>query len=191
MERVRDFLLDHRRPLAAACAALAVLTAMQSLRPPDRTVEVAVAARDLESGRLLDESDVTTVRMAVAARPDHVLDEDDAIGRRAAGPMRAGEPLTDRRVVSQRALDGGVLSMITVEDAGTLVGLRVGDRVDVVAPGDEGGRAHVVVSGADVTTLPDGNDQEVGVVGLTTTSDDALVLADAAVAGGLRLVVRS
>ncbi len=190
MDRFRGFLIDHRRPVAAALVALAVLAGLQSVRPADDTVAMTVAARDLPSGHLMTADDVTDARVPADARPEHVLGRADAVGRRVAGPMRRGEALTDRRIVTPRRLGGDVLSTVSVEDPASVVGLRVGDRVDVVAAAEEG-RAAVVVRGATVATLPRPEPGTTPAVGLTTSDDDALALAEAAVGGGLRLVVRS
>jgi len=190
MERLRAFVFDHRRPLAAACAALAALTALDALRPSTDAAPIAVVAHDVSSGRVLTADDLTTVDVPPDARPDHLLDLDAAVGRRVAGPMRAGEAVTDRRVISPRDLDGATLSMVRVDDPATLIGLRVGDRVDVLAADDDGS-AHAVVRGATVAVLPPGEGGAVAAVGLSTSADDALVLADAAAAGGLRLIIRS
>lgn len=189
MERIRDFVFDHRRPLAAACAALAVLTALKSLQPDTDTVPLTVVAHDIESGRVLTGGDLTTVEVAPGTGPDHVLDVNEAVGRRVAGPMRGGEAVTDRRVLSPRGLDGDdVLSMVRVDDPASLIGLRVGDRVDVVSTAGEHG-AVVVVEQATVAALPSTDEGSAATVGLSTSTDDALSLAAVAVEGGLRLLV--
>ncbi len=189
MERIRDFVFDHRRPLAAACAALAVLTALRSLQPSTDTVSLTVVAHDVESGRVLTEGDLTTVEVAPGSGPDHVLAADEAVGRRVAGPMRSGEAVTDHRVLSPRGLDEDtVLSMVRIDDPASLIGLQVGDRVDVVSTAGEHGAA-VVVEQATVATPPTVDDGSAATVGLSTSADDALSLADVAVEGGLRLLV--
>jgi len=189
MERIRDFVFDHRRPLAAACAALAVLTALRSLQPSTDTVSLTVVAHDVESGRVLTEGDLTTVEVAPGSGPDHVLAADEAVGRRVAGPMRSGEAVTDHRVLSPRGLDEDtVLSMVRIDDPASLIGLQVGDRVDVVSTAGEHGAA-VVVEQATVATLPTVDEGSAATVGLATSADDALSLADVAVEGGLRLLV--
>ena len=96
MDRIRALLFDHRRPLAAAFAALAVLTGLQSLQPDDPGSAVVVAAHDLDSGHLVTPGDLTTVSMPTKTQPSHLLDRAAAEGRRIAGPVRAGEPLTDQ-----------------------------------------------------------------------------------------------
>jgi len=185
--RIRDFVFDHRRPLAAGCAALAVLTALQSLRPEHDVAPLTVAARDLESGHVLTPDDLTSADVPPAAHPDHVLSADDAVGRRVAGPMREGEALTDRRVLAPRSLGGDVLSMVRVDDPAGLIGLQVGDVVDVVSTSGE--RPEVAVRAATVATLPQNEDGAAAVVGLTTSETDALALAAVAVDGGVRIVV--
>jgi len=191
MERIRAFIFDHRRPLAAACAALAVLAAIDALQPQSDTTSLTVVAHDIESGRILSSKDLTTAQVPKSAHPSHALAVKDAVGRRAAGPMRAGEAVTDRRVLSSRDLgDQGVLTMVSIDDPAALIGIRVGDRVDVVTTAGEG-RAHVVVRGASVATLPATANGSVATVGLSSSDNDALILADAAVDGGIRLVVRA
>ena len=190
MERIRAFVFDHRRPLAAACAALAVLAAVESLQPESAAEDLTVAAHDIESGQVLTADDLTTAAVPAPEHPTHTLTAEEAIGRRSAGPMRKGEAMTDRRVLASRDLGDTVLSMISVEDPAGLIGVRVGDRVDVVATAGEG-RARVIVRGATVATLPAAENGAIATVGLSTSADDALILADAAIDGGIRLVLRS
>ena len=74
------------------------------------------AARDLPAGTLLQESDLVRVALPEAALPDGALTEagDDSaragsgspVGRRVAGAVRRGEPLTDVRLLGSGLLDG-------------------------------------------------------------------------------------
>lgn len=166
-----------------------MLTALKSLQPDTETVPLTVVAHDVASGRVLTDQDLTTVDVTPGVGPDHVLEVDEAVGRRVAGPMRGGEAVTDRRVLSPRGLDGDdVLSMVRVDDPASLIGLQVGDRVDVVSTAGEHGAA-VVVKQATVATLPIAEEGSAATVGLSTSADNALALADVAVDGGLRLIV--
>ncbi len=177
---------------------LAVLTAVQAARPDDGGVPVVVAARDLDSGHVLTSGDLTEVSVPPSARPSHVLAADDATGRRVAGPLRAGEPLTDRRVIEPRDLSGhgedAALTMVRLDDPSVAVGLRVGDLVDVVATDlDEQAGARVVAPGASVALLPRGDDlsSDAVSVGVVTDRAAALDLAAAAVDTRLSVIVSS
>jgi Flp pilus assembly protein CpaB len=194
MDRINRFVFDHRRSLAAVLAGLAVLTALTALRPETAGTAVLVARHDLRSGHVLTAADVRTSTVPQAARPDHVLAREAAIGRRVAGPMRAGEAVTDYRVLQDDALSGyaddAVLTTIRVGRADGLTGLHVGDRVDVVAVDPDGeSRAQVVARAVEIVTLPgSGDDGEVVAVGIVTTEKIALTLAKAALEARFSLI---
>lgn len=62
LRQVRRTLTRHRRVLAAACAAGAVVTAVQAARPsPAPADPVVVAGRDLPAGWQLTAADLVTV----------------------------------------------------------------------------------------------------------------------------------
>ncbi len=149
MDTVRRFVFLHHRLLAAICAGLAVLAALGALRQTPEGVRVVVARDDLASGHVIDESDVRVALLSSA--PDHALRLSEAVGRRVAGPMRAGEPVTDYRVLRPDALDGygddAVLTSVLVSDVGGLTGVQVGDRIDVIAV-DPHGEAKASCGGA-------------------------------------------
>ncbi len=186
MEKISRLLLRHHRPLAALFAGLAVLLALGALRaePPGRMV--VVAARDIDSGTVLSADDVRRVRLPAPTVPSHSTRRlTDVVGRAVAGPMRRGEVVTDRRVIGADHLsgfpDGTVLATVRLADADALTNVRVGDRVDVVAVGPDGGGAAVVARGAALVTLPSPDDDSGGVpVGIATTEAAALRLAERA-----------
>ena len=194
MDRIRAALFDHRRALAAACAALAVLAAVQATRPPQPGAAVLVAARDLSSGHVVTAADLRTVRLAAAAQPTHLLDRRAAVGRRVAGPLRAGEPITDRRVIEPRDLSGhgddAVLSMVRLDDQASTVGLRVGDRVDVVASPDAETPARVVAADATVALIAEPADERSALsIGVVTARKTALALTAAGLDTRLAIIV--
>ncbi len=198
MDRIRAALFDHRRPLAAAFAALAVLAAVQSVRPDDTGVPVVVAARDLDSDHVLAATDLTIVSLPRAAAPSHVLGPDAARGRRVAGPVREGEPITDRRVIEPRALSGygadAVLTMVRLDDPAVLAGVRVGDRVDVVSTTvDAEVAARVVAADAVIALVPERDERsgDSAALGVITSRKDALELAAAALDARLGVLVTS
>jgi Flp pilus assembly protein CpaB len=187
---------EHRRTLAAVFAGLAVLTALSALRQESDGATVLVARHDLRSGHVLAASDLRKATVPPSSRPSHALGRGAAIGRRVAGPMRAGEAITDYRVLQDDALSGyadnAVLTTIRVDRADGLTGLHVGDRVDVVAVDPDGeSKAKVVARAVEVVTLPSSGDSEVVPVGIVTTEKIALALATAALEARFSVITSS
>src|SRR5690606_18100247 len=134
---LRRAVLVRRRLLAALLAALAVVLAVQAARAEPETRPVVVAAGDLAAGEVLSTGDLETVEMAAALVPDGAVDPaSPPVGRTVAGPIRAGEPLTDVRLVQPGLLagfePGTVLTTIRVDDPAAAALVRPGDRVDVI-----------------------------------------------------------
>jgi Flp pilus assembly protein CpaB len=197
MDRIHRFVFEHRRLLAAVFTGLAVLTALSALsREPDGAA-VLVARHDLRSGHVLTASDLRTAVVPPASRPSHALERGAAVGRRVAGPMRAGEAITDYRVLQDDALSGyaadAVLTTIRVDRADGLTGLHVGDRIDVIAVHPDGeSKAEVVARAVEVVTLPPSSgDSEVVSVGIVTTEKVALTLATAALEARFSVITSS
>ena len=197
MDRIHRFVFEHRRLLAAVFTGLAVLTALSTLsREPDGA-DVLVARHDLRSGHVLTASDLRTATVPPASRPSHSLGRGAAVGRRVAGPMRAGEASTDYRVMQGDALAGyaedAVLTTIRVDRADGLTGLHVGDRVDVIAVDPDGeSKARVIARAVEVVTLPSSSrDSDVVSVGIVTTEKIALALATAALEARFSLITSS
>ncbi|MGZ4467702.1 MAG: Flp pilus assembly protein CpaB [Nocardioidaceae bacterium] len=158
--RARRSVLAHRRPLAALCAALAVgATVRAQAAPPPAEVVVLVAAHDLGGGVPVRPSDLTTRRFAPGSVPAGVLaGPAAAVGRTTVAPVRAGEPLTDVRLLSHGLLagyPGSVAAPVRIGDPASVALVRVGDRVDVLAADPQGdGEAEVVAADAPVIALP-------------------------------------
>ncbi|WP_280268229.1 SAF domain-containing protein [Nocardia wallacei] len=137
-----------RRLLAAA---LAVLAGVLFLRgdPRAQQVEVAVAARDLAPGRILGSDDLRLAPRPAATLPTGAVRElRPVLGATATGAVRAGEILTDLRVVGPRlaAVAAGTrearIVPIRLADNAVADILRAGDRVDVVAAEESADGAH-------------------------------------------------
>ncbi len=158
---VRRVVLARRRPLAALLAAAAVVAGVHELRPPPPAVEaVLTAARDLPAGATLGRDDLATVDYAAGTAPVGLAD--DAVGRVLAAPVRAGEPLTDVRLVGAplaAAYPGSVTVPVRLPDAGMAALLRVGDRIDLVAADPQGSVARVVATDLAVVALPEPDDE--------------------------------
>ncbi|MCV7282706.1 flagella basal body P-ring formation protein FlgA [Mycolicibacterium flavescens] len=156
---------DWTRTMAArrvAAAALVVLAAVAALRPDpaDERVAVVVAARDLTPGAALTEDDVRIETASATAVPDGVqADASAVLGRRPAGPVRRGEPLTDVRLLSPRLVEATAgpnarIVPLTLDDGAVLDLLRTGDVVDVLAAGAEAeADARVVATDAIVVLV--------------------------------------
>jgi Flp pilus assembly protein CpaB len=153
---VRRAVLSRRRPLAALCAAGAVLAGLHAVRPPPGpTVTVEVAAHDLPSGAVLTGGDLVSRSYPAGVAP--VGSVADAVGRTLAGPVRAGEPVTDARLVAPALLDGypgRVALPVRIADAAAVGLLRSGDRVDLVAADPRRGTASYVAVGVPVLAIP-------------------------------------
>lgn len=187
------FVVLRRRWLAAGLAALAVLVGVRGTAPPPpATRAVVVAARDLAGGAPLGATDLVVRRLPAEAVPSGSRASPGALtGRTLAAPVRAGEVLTDRRVVAPSLVEGypGLVAVpVRVAEAGVLGMLRVGDRVDVVAAPVQSGRAWVAAPGAQVVAVPSPEEGEAtsvdtvggGLVVVAVPPDEALGLVAAA-----------
>lgn len=202
--RVRRAVLARRRPLAAGAAALAVVTGVSAARPPaPATTAVLVAAQDLPAGSTLDADDLRTRHLPVDVVPSGAIDAAPTTlaGATLTGPVRAGETLTDWRVVRSLPASalppGEVLTSVRLADPAALVLLQTGRRVDLVAADPAGEQpATVVADDALVVAVPAGEagDGTLGVgngpvVVLAVPPATALALADAAVRSQLSPLV--
>lgn len=181
LRRLRRGLLARRRSLAAVCAAVAVAAALQatSSPPPPRTT-VLTAAHDLGAGRVVRPGDLQHTAYEPASVPTGTLRAAAAVGRTTTGPVRAGEPMTDARLVEASLLEGypGLVAVpVRIGDPGAVRLLRVGDRVDLLAADPQGDHGAEVV-GRDVPVLAIPREGE-GAPGLTTGALVVLGLPDA------------
>jgi Flp pilus assembly protein CpaB len=197
--RLSRYFRRHRRLATAALATVAVVSAVQVVAParPHR-VGLVVASHDLASGVVLAADDV---RVA-AADPDLVPDGAAStvpavLGRTVAAPMRAGEPVTDRRVLGAELLRGYPVGQVAVavriQDADVVSLLVVGERIDVYsATGDPRVPAARVVTDQTVVALPVSGDsgREGALVVLALSPADAARVAQAAATTQLSVSLR-
>lgn len=144
----------------AAAGLLAGLALVLALMPRERGSPVVVAARDLPSGTALVAADLTQTTWPTALVPaGAVRAPPAAAGRILLGAARAGEPLTDVRLVGPdtpsrltgRPDDAAVPVRLPDPDVAQL--LAPGSRVDIVSPGPEDGRPVVLAADAAVLTV--------------------------------------
>lgn len=189
--RPRSPVLLARR---AAAALLTVLALALALRPPpapvtDRepeTVPVAVSAQDQPAGAVLTTAALTVAGYPPAAVPAGVEAEPERlVGRVLAGSVRAGEPVTDARLVGPGLTSllppGQVAAPVRLADLSVAALVRTGDRVDVLATAPEAETAAVVAPGALVLATS-GAAEEPG-AGLLLLGVDVQTAARLAAAG--------
>ena len=162
--RLRRVGLARRRLLAALAAASAAAIGLQAAAsPPPPTTPVLTAARDLVAGSVVTASDLRTAEYLPSSVPDGALDATHAIGRTTVGPVRAGEPITDARLLDRSLLTGypGLVAVpVRIGDPGAVALLRVGDRVDVLAADPQGrSPAELVAADARIVAIPHETDQ--------------------------------
>jgi Flp pilus assembly protein CpaB len=170
-----------RQVAAALLACLALALALRPASsaadaPPDLTT-IVVAAGDLPVGAALTEGDLAAVAVPAQLAPaGTAADPADLVGQVLAAPVRAGEAVTDVRVVGpalwSQVPDGLVAAPVRLADLAMATLLHAGDRVDVLATTATGGPAadattpdvEVVAEAALVLAVPAGDDTgEVGV----------------------------
>lgn len=179
-------------------AALAVLVGLQAAAPaPPARRLVVTAAHDLPAGVSVTQDDLELTPLPPDSVPSGAATvREQLTGRTTAGPVRAGEPITDVRLVSGSLLDGypgRVAAPVRIGDPGAVALLRIGDLVDVIAADPQGRREAAVVAGAaPVVALPRAADSTLasgGLVVLAVTEDTAQALAAASVSAYLSVVV--
>lgn len=147
------------RRVAAAVLAVAALVVAVSPDPAAERVGVLVAARDLSPGTPLQPADVTVAAWPPGLVPGGALRAvSEADGRVPAGPVRAGEPLTDLRLIGPELAvraGGPDASAVPLRPADPAVAalLSPGSRVDVIAGGPAGPRVLAARAGV-VAVLP-------------------------------------
>jgi len=103
---------------------------------------VWTARRDLPSGTVVQEGDLTPSAYSPDTVPaDAVDDVDRVVGQTLAAPMSRGEVLTETRTVTGgllRGYPGATAVPLRVTDAAVVDLLRVGDRVSFVVADPDG-----------------------------------------------------
>lgn len=164
LRRPRSPVHTARRSAAVLLAAAAVFLALRPAPEPvppraTATVPVAVASADLAAGTALSAADVTVARLPAGAAPSGGTPDAAALlGRVLAGAVRAGEPITDVRLVGPglTALLPAdlVAAPVRLADLAVAALVRSGDRVDVLAAHPDGVDAEIVARRALVLTTP-------------------------------------
>lgn len=160
LRAIRRAYLRYRRVVAATLAAAAVFVLARVVAPlPAESVPVVVAAHDLTGGTAIGGGDVRTAHMPPALVPSGVFTAPDGvIGSMVAAPMRAGEPLTDRRLLGPSLMAGYAPSLVAapvrIQDGDVVALLRAGDSIDLYAASSVPGPAARIATAAPVVLLP-------------------------------------
>ncbi|MGY1751828.1 Flp pilus assembly protein CpaB [Blastococcus sp. SYSU D01042] len=194
-----------RSPAALARRAGAVLLAgialVLALRPgppagaaAPEAVPVVVAARSLDAGRALGIDDLALARYPAGTAPAGVVAHPELLtGRVLAGAVRAGEPLTDTRLVGPglTALlpQGQVAAPVRLADLAVAALVRTGDRVDVLATQDGADEAEALASGVRVLASGSGEDPAAGLLLVAVDPGTAARLAAAATSATLTVTL--
>jgi pilus assembly protein CpaB len=204
--------------VAALCSVLVYrLVGMRiAAAKPQPATRVVAAAADIKIGQLLSAADLTTVQIQGTVPKTAILDAKNAIGRGVISPIFAGEPILDNRLAPVGS--GGGLAA-TIKDGYRAIAVRVdqvvgvagfvtpGMHVDVlisgVPPNSQGGGGNntqvrtvlqnmeVLSAGTDIQKDAEGKPQQVQVVNLLVTPEQAQVLALASNETRIQLVLRN
>jgi pilus assembly protein CpaB len=204
--------------VAALCSVLVYrLVGMRiAAAKPQPSTRIVAAATDIKIGTVLSAPDLTTVQIMGTVPKTAILDAKNAIGRGVISPLYAGEPILDDRLAP--AGSGGGLAA-TIKDGMRAIAVRVdqvvgvagfvlpGMRVDVLISGvppnaNNGGNNNtqvrtvlqnieVLSAGTDIQKDKEGKPQQVQVVNLLVTPEQAQVLALASNETRIQLVLRN
>jgi len=181
------------------------------------TTTVVAAASDLKLGTLLTKGDLTTIQIAGSIPKGVLLKPEDAIGRGVVSNLYQGEPILESRLAPVGS-GGGLAATIPsgmracavkVDDVVGVSGFATpGMRVDVLISGnppDEQNAAtttgpkvktllqniQVLSAGTDIQKDAQGKPQQVQVVNLMVTPDQAEILSLATSQEKIQLVLRN
>ena len=181
---------------------------------PTPTTKVVAAAADLKIGTVIAASDLTTASIAGSAPKGAILDAKDVIGRGVISQIYQGEPILDNRLAPKGS--GGGLAA-TIPDGMRACAVRVdevvgvagfvtpGMRVDVLVSGTPPGvsqaagtvtktilqNIEVLSAGTDIQKDAEGKPQQVQVVNLLVTPEQAETLSLASNQFKIQLVLRN
>ncbi|MGA9587723.1 MAG: Flp pilus assembly protein CpaB [Terracidiphilus sp.] len=206
--------------VAALCSVLVYrLVGMRiAAAKPQPSTRVVAAATDIKIGTVLSAPDLTTVQIMGTPPKSAILDAKNAIGRGVTSSLYAGEPILEDRLAPVGS--GGGLAA-TIKDGMRAIAVRVdqvvgvagfvlpGMRVDVLISGvppttvATAGAANntqvrtvlqnieVLSAGSDIQKDAEGKPQQVQVVNLLVTPEQAQVLALASNETRIQLVLRN
>jgi pilus assembly protein CpaB len=179
------------------------------------TARVIAAATDIKLGSVLRDADLTTIEIAGTLPKGAILKKEDAIGRGVISNLYLGEPILENRLAAPGS-GGGLAATIpqgmraTAVKVNDVVGVAgfvtPGMRVDVLISGNPPGQTNsaqgtlvrtllqnieVLSAGTDIQRDAEGKPQQVQVVNLLVTPEQAEVLSLATNETHIQLVLRN
>ncbi len=181
---------------------------------PMATTQVVAAAKDIPLGAVLTKDDLTTITIAGTAPKGTIAKMDEAVGRGVISEIFQGEPILESRLAGIGS--GGGLAptipqgmracAVRVDEVVGVAGFVIpGSRVDVLvsgsAPGGNGSQGietqtllqniQVLSAGQDIAKDNEGKPQQVQVVNLLVTPEQAETLSLASNTLKIQLVLRN
>jgi pilus assembly protein CpaB len=203
--------------IASGCTFLVyrILGHMVVASKPISTTHVVAAATDIKLGTVLTASDLTTTEIAGSTPKGAILKTENAIGRGVISEIYQGEPIVESRLapagsgggLAATIPDGMRACAVKVDDVVGVAGfVTPGMRVDVLvsgnppttAPGQQGmvsktilQNIQVLSAGTDIQKDAEGKPQQVQVVNLLVTPEQAETLSLASNQLKIQLVLRN
>lgn len=203
--------------LAASCAFLVyrIVGRNMAVAHKSATTRVVAAAADIKLGTILGAANLTTIEIAGILPKGAILKPEQAIGRGVVSDLYQGEPVLESRLAT--AGSGGGLAAtirqgmracaVKVDEVVGVAGfVTPGMRVDVLVSGDppgqrdsrEGTRVktllqniQVLSAGTDIQKDAEGKPQQVKVVNLLVSPEQAELLSLASNHTQIQLVLRN
>jgi pilus assembly protein CpaB len=202
--------------IAGGCAFLVyrIVGARIASSKPVLTTKVVAAASDIKLGTVLTATDLTTTDIQGTVPKGAILKPESVVGRGAISDIYQGEPILESRLAPQGS-GGGLASTIPtgmralavkVDQVVGVAGFVVpGMRVDILAsglpPGAEGNQGtqtktilqniQVLSAGTDIQKDAEGKPQQVQVVNLLVSPEQAQTLSLASTELRIQLVLRN
>ena len=201
--------------IAGACCWLVyrLVSKGMAASKPVSTTQVVAAAKDIPLGAVLTTADLTTMTLAGTPPKGAILKQEDAIGRGVITQISQGEPILDSQLAGIGS--GGGLAptipkgmracAVRVDEVVGVAGFVIpGMRVDVLVSGNPPGEGNqgvvtetilqdiqVLSAGTDIQRDAEGKPQQVQVVNLLVTPEQAQLLSLAANSLKIQLVLRN
>jgi pilus assembly protein CpaB len=192
--------------IAGGCAFLVyrIVGARMSAGKPVATTQIVAAAKDIPLGAVITTADLSTMTIAGSVPKGAILKPENAVGRGVVAEISQGEPVLDSHLaglgsgggLAPTIPDGMRACAVRVDEVVGVAGFVIpGMRVDVLVsgnpPGAEGAaqgmvtktilqNIQVLSAGTDIQKDAEGKPQQVQVVNLLVTPDQAQTLSLAA-----------
>jgi pilus assembly protein CpaB len=203
--------------IAGCCAWLVyrLVGVRMAASKPMATAQVIAAAKDIPLGAVLTKADLTTITIAGAPPKGTILKMDEAIGRGVISEIYQGEPILESRLagigsgggLAPTIPEGMRACAVRVDEVVGVAGFVIpGSRVDVLVSGNAPGpdantqgvetqtllqNIQVLSAGTDIQKDAEGKPQQVQVVNLLVTPEQAETLSLASNSLKIQLVLRN